>query len=300
MNPGILYAAAAYALWGAFPLYFKALQDVPPMQIMVHRIVWSFVFVLLVLAFRRQWKWLGETMRRPKVIAGFAASAVLLSTNWFIYIWAVNDGRVVDSSLGYFINPLVNILLGFVLLRERLRIGQWLAIAIAAAGVLWLTWQTGHPPWIGLALALTFGTYGLLRKTAALGALEGLSLETLLLFPFAFGYLAWLTANQHNAFLAATASSQWLLAAAGPITAIPLLLFAAGARRISMATLGILQYIGPTLQLLIGVWMYHEPFSGNRLFGFAVIWSALAVYSLEGLWRARAGKPARIAQTVPE
>jgi chloramphenicol-sensitive protein RarD len=300
MNPGILYAASAYALWGIFPLYFKALQDVPPMQIMVHRIVWSFVFVLIVLACRRQWKWIGETVRRPKVIAGFAASAVLLSTNWFIYIWAVNNGRVVDSSLGYFINPLVNILLGFVLLRERLRIGQWCAIAIAAAGVLWLTWQTGHPPWIGLALALTFGSYGLLRKTAALGPLEGLSLETLLLFPFAFGYLALLTVDHQNAFLAASTSSQWLLAAAGPITAIPLLLFAAGARRISMATLGILQYIGPSLQLLIGVLVYHEPFSGNRLLGFAVIWSALAVYTLEGLWRTRAGRACELAQTVPE
>jgi chloramphenicol-sensitive protein RarD len=300
MNPGILYAASAYALWGIFPLYFKALLDVPPMQIMVHRIVWSFVFVMVVLAWRRQWKWLGETVRRPKVLAGFAASAVLLSTNWFIYIWAVNSGRVVDSSLGYFINPLVNILLGFVLLRERLRAGQWAAIAVAAAGVAWLTWQTGHPPWIGLALALTFGTYGLLRKTAVLGPLEGLSLETLLLFPFAFGYLVLLTGDHRNAFLDASTSSQWLLAAAGPITAVPLLLFAAGARRISMATLGLLQYIGPSLQLLIGVALYHEPFSGSRLLGFVVIWSALAIYSLEGLWWTRSGKACELAQTVPE
>jgi chloramphenicol-sensitive protein RarD len=300
MNPGILYAASAYALWGIFPLYFKALLDVPPMQIMVHRIVWSFVFVMVVLAWRRQWKWLGETVRRPKVLAGFAASAVLLSTNWFIYIWAVNSGRVVDSSLGYFINPLVNILLGFVLLRERLRAGQWAAIAVAAAGVAWLTWQTGHPPWIGLALALTFGTYGLLRKTAVLGPLEGLSLETLLLFPFAFGYLVLLTGDHRNAFLDASTSSQWLLAAAGPITAVPLLLFAAGARRISMATLGLLQYIGPSLQLLIGVALYHEPFSGGRLLGFVVIWSALAIYSLEGLWWTRSGKACELAQTVPE
>ena len=300
MNTGILYAAAAYALWGVFPIYFKALQDIPPMQIMVHRIVWSFVFVLIILAFRRQWKWIGETMRRPKVLAGFAASAVLLSTNWFIYIWAVNNGRVIDSSLGYFINPLVNILLGYVLLRERLRGGQWLAVAIAAAGVLWLTWQTGGLPWIGLSLALTFGTYGLLRKTGALGPLEGLSLETLLLFPFAFGYLALLTAENQNAFLSAPAASQWLLAAAGPITAIPLLLFAAGARRISMATLGILQYIGPSLQLLCGVLLYGEPFSGARVIGFALIWSALAVYTLEGLWQARAGKSAELAQSIPE
>ena len=298
MNSGILNAILAYVLWGVFPLYFKALKDIPPLQIMLHRIIWSLVFVLVVLAFRKQWKWIGETIRRPKVLVSFAASALLLSTNWFIYIWAVNNGRVVDSSLGYFITPLVNILLGFILLRERLRFGQWFAIAIAAIGVLWLTWQTGHPPWIGLSLALTFGTYGLLRKTAALGPLEGLSLETLLLFPFAFGYLALLTAGQQNVFLSAPGASQWLLAAAGPITAIPLLLFAAGARRISMATLGILQYIAPSLQLLIGVWLYHEPFSGNRLFGFAMIWSALALYSIEGLWRSRMDKIASLGQPV--
>ena len=290
MNTGILYAATAYALWGLFPIYFKALQAVPSLEIMLHRIVWSLVFVMLVLTWRRQWKWIGETVRRPKVLAGFAASAVLLSTNWFIYIWAVNTGRVVDASLGYFINPLVNVLLGFVLLRERMRPGQWAAIALAAAGVAWLTWDGGHLPWIGLTLAATFGTYGLLRKTAVLGPLEGLSLETLLLFPFAAVYLASLAAGGHNAFLAAPASTQWLLAAAGPITAIPLLLFAAGARRIPLSLLGLLQYIGPTLQLIIGVWLYGESFSGGRAIGFAVIWSALAVYSLEGLWRARSNR----------
>jgi chloramphenicol-sensitive protein RarD len=290
MNTGILYAATAYALWGLFPIYFKALQAVPSLEIMLHRIVWSLVFVLIVLTWRRQWKWIGETLRRPKVLAGFAASAVLLSTNWFIYIWAVNTGRVVDASLGYFINPLVNVLLGFVLLRERMRPGQWGAIALAAAGVAWLTWHGGHLPWIGLTLAATFGTYGLLRKTAVLGPLEGLSLETLLLFPFAAVYLASLAAEGHNAFLAAPASTQWLLVAAGPITAIPLLLFAAGARRIPLSLLGLLQYIGPTLQLIIGVWLYGESFSGGRAAGFAVIWSALAVYSLEGLWQARSNR----------
>ena len=210
---------------------------------------------------------------------------MLLSSNWFIYIWAVNNGRIIDSSLGYFINPLVNVLLGFLLLRERLRPGQWAAVALAAAGVAWLTWQGGHLPWIGLLLAATFGTYGLLRKTAALGPLEGLSLETLLLFPLALAYLIVLTWNGHNTFLAAPASSRWLLVAAGPITAIPLLLFAAGARRIPLSVLGLLQYIGPSLQLLLGVWLYHEPFGGDRLIGFVMIWSALAVYSLEGLWR---------------
>ncbi|HJW54335.1 MAG TPA: EamA family transporter RarD [Burkholderiaceae bacterium] len=290
MNTGMLYAAMAYTLWGLFPLYFKTLQTIAPLEIVMHRIVWSLVFVSILLAWRQQWSWLATAFRRPRLLAGFAASSLLLSSNWMIYIWAVNNGRVVDASLGYFINPLVNVLLGFLLLHERLRPGQWVAVALAAAGVAWLTWQGGNLPWIGLLLAATFGIYGLLRKTATLGPLEGLSLETLLLFPFALGYLVMLTMQGHNAFLTAPAASQWLLAAAGPITAVPLLLFAAGARRIPLSLLGLLQYIGPTLQLLLGVWLYHEPFSGSRLAGFAVIWSALAVYSLEGLWRAWAPK----------
>ncbi|RJG07436.1 EamA family transporter RarD [Noviherbaspirillum cavernae] len=285
MHIGMLYAAAAYAMWGVFPLYFKSLQDIPPEQILMHRMVWSLVFVVIVLAWRRQWAWLRDVLRRPKVLAGFAASAVLLSSNWFIYIWAVNSGNVVEASLGYFINPLFNVLLGFVVLGERLRRVQWIAVALAACGVAWLTWHGGTLPWIALLLALTFGLYGLLRKTAALGALEGLALETLLLFPLALGYLIVLSVRGTNAFATASTSTQLLLAAAGPITAVPLLLFAAGARRISLSVLGILQYIGPTLQLLLGVWLYHEPFGGVRLVGFALIWSALAVFSLEGLWR---------------
>jgi chloramphenicol-sensitive protein RarD len=293
MRKGMIFAAASYVMWGLFPVYFKALQGVPAMEILLNRMVWSLLFVLLVLACRRQWKWIGEVRRRPLVLAGFSVSALLLASNWFIYIWAVNNDRVIDASLGYFINPLVNVLLGFLVLRERLRLGQWAAVALAAGGVAWLTWQGGQPPWIALMLAGTFASYGLLRKTAALGALEGLSLETLLLFPLALGYLAWLTLDGHNAFLSAPASTQWLLAAAGPITAIPLLLFAAGARRIPFSTLGLLQYIGPTLQLLLGVWLYHEPFGGARLAGFTLIWAALAVYWLEGVWYAQFGAPVR-------
>ena len=286
MQIGILYAAAAYILWGLFPIYFKALQNVSPVQILWHRVVWAFVLLLIVLAARRQWSWITGVSRQPKILAGFAASALLLSINWYIYIWSVNNDHVVDASLGYFMNPLVNVLLGFVLLHERLRPTQWAAVALAASGVAWLTLQAGHPPWIGLGLALSFGFYGLLRKTAALGALEGLSLETLLLFPIALGYLAWLSLNHENAFTHATLSSKCLLIAAGPITAVPLLLFAAGARRIPMSTLGLLQYLAPSLQLLLGVWLYDEPFGGRRLMGYAVIWAALALYSLDGLWKA--------------
>lgn len=291
MNIGMLYAAAAYAAWGLFPVYFKALQSIAPTEILMHRMLWSLLFLAVVVAWRRQWAWLGQVLRRPKVLAGFAASAILLSTNWFIYIWAVNNGRVVDASLGYFINPLFNVLLGFLILRERLRPVQWTAVALAAAGVAWLTWQGGQLPWVALTLAITFGLYGLLRKTASLGALEGLTLETLLLFPLALGYLIVLTMQGHNGFADAPLPLQLLLAAAGPITAIPLLLFAAGARRIPLSLLGLLQYIGPTLQLLLGVWLYHEPFGGSRMFGFALIWGALAVYSLEGAWRAWVSRP---------
>jgi chloramphenicol-sensitive protein RarD len=281
----MLYAALSYICWGMFPLYFKALQQIAPVEILVHRMLWSLLFVLALLAVRRQWTWLRTVLRQPKVLAGFGFSALLLSINWLLYIWAVNNDHVVDASLGYFINPLVNILLGLVFLKERLRPVQWLAVALAAAGVAWLTWQAGHPPWIGLALAFRFGAYGLLRKTALLGPLEGLTLEALLLFPLAFGYFVYLSWNGNNAFLSAPASTQWLLLAAGPITAIPLLLFAAGARRIPLSLMGLLQYLSPTLQLLLGVWLYHEPFGSARMAGFAVIWSGLALYSAEGLWR---------------
>lgn len=291
MQLGILYASTAYAIWGLFPMYFKAVQDVPPLEILTHRVVWSLIFLGLVLAWRRQWAWMGNVVRRPRVLGWSAACGLLLAINWFTYIWAVNHGRVVDASLGYFINPLVNVLFGFVLLRERLRPVQWMAVGLAALGVAWLTWHSGSLPWIALTLAATFGTYGLLRKTAALGALEGQSLEVLVLFPFAFSYLVFLATQGTNAFLTAPAATQWLLAAAGPITAIPLLLFAAGARRIPFSLLGILQYIGPTLQFLLGVLLYNEPFGGARLLGFVLIWAALAVYSLESLWRNWAMKP---------
>lgn len=282
MNTGMLYAFVAYVIWGSFPLYFKALKAIPALEILLHRMVWALVFLVLVLSVRKQWSWLRMTLHQPKVIAGTAVSALLLSANWFIYIWAVNHDRVIDASLGYFMNPLVNVLLGFFILGERLRRLQWTALAIAAAGVAWLTWQNGHPPWIGLSLGLTFSIYGLLRKTAALGPLEGLSLETLLLFPLASIALGVQAFNDHNAFAHVSTASQWLLVAAGPITAVPLLLFAAGARRISMATLGLLQYVTPSMQLMFGVWLFHEPF-GTRLPGFAAIWIALALYSLEGI-----------------
>jgi chloramphenicol-sensitive protein RarD len=288
MRTGIINATLAFLCWGMFPIYFHALHEVPPSQILAHRVLWSLLFLAIVLTVRRQWKWLPEVMRQPRVIGSFVASAFLLSANWLVYIWAVNNGHVIEASLGYFINPLVNIMFGYLLLKERLRAGQWAAIGIAALGVAWLTWQAGTVPWIALLLASTFGAYGLMRKTAKLGALEGLSFETMVLFPLALGYVIWLSLHGDNSFINSPSNStRWLLVAAGPITAIPLLLFASGARKIPLSALGLLQYISPTIQFLLGVWLFHEAFTEVRLVGFLLIWSALALYAAEGLWRNR-------------
>jgi chloramphenicol-sensitive protein RarD len=280
MSPGVLQAALAYAMWGLLPLYFHLVSGVAPLDIVLHRSLWSLAFVLVLLALLRRWAWLLQVGRRPRTLATFALSAVLLSANWLVYVWAVNHGRVVDASLGYFITPLVNVLLGFFVLQERPRRAQWGALAIAAAGVLWLAVFAGSLPWLGLVLAATFGIYGLMRKTSPLGALEGLALETLLLAPLAAGLLAWRTSHVGSA-VAGDTTLLALLALGGPVTALPLLLFAAGARRIPMTTLGVLQYISPTLQFALGVWLFHEPFAGPRLVGFVLIWLALVVYTAE-------------------
>jgi chloramphenicol-sensitive protein RarD len=283
MHIGIVYATLAYVAWGLFPLYFHQLAGIPALEVVVHRTVWSLVFVLGVLLVRWHWGWMRAL--RPRVLGMFALSALLLSGNWLTYVWAVQNQHVVDASLGYFILPLVNVALGYVFLHERPRPGQWLAVAVAAAGVLWLTVQTGRLPWIALVLALSFGFYGLLRKVASLGALEGL-----LLAPLGWGALAWWSWQGQGVLVQGPAPAiAWLLLA-GPLTAIPLLLFAAGARRIPLATLGILQYISPTLQFALGVWVFHEPFQMARLAGFVLIWAALGVYSVEGWLAAKGNK----------
>ncbi|ASU36908.1 protein RarD [Herbaspirillum sp. meg3] len=281
----MFYAISCFLLWGLFPLYFKLLQDVGSFDIVLQRIFWSLLFLIVVLTWKRQWAWLGEVARKPRVLLGFLVSALLLSGNWVLYVWAVNADRIVDASLGYFMSPLVSVLLGYVILKEKLRPLQWLAVFMALGAVLWLTWTNGALPWIGLTIAATFGIYGLLRKIAHLGALEGLALETILLSPLVLAILAVSALHGSNGFLQASLSSQILLALSGPVTAIPLLLFARAARRIPLSLLGLLQYISPTMQLLTGVFIYDEPFAGSRASGFMVIWAALAVYSLEGLWR---------------
>jgi chloramphenicol-sensitive protein RarD len=295
LRQGIAYAAAAYTLWGLFPLYFMLLRSVPPAEVLGHRIVWSLMVVLALLRWRHNFGWLPAALRSRRVLAPFAASAALIALNWFLFIWAVAQGRVLDASLGYFITPLVNVMTGTLLLRERLRPGQWSAVALAAAGVLWLSAGTGSVPWIALTLAVTFSGYGLLRKLAPLGALEGLTIETLLLTPLALAGLAWAALQGEARFVQATAPVWVLLVAAGPLTALPLLLFAAGARRIPLSMLGMLQYLGPTLQFLLGVLVFDEPFGGPRLTGFALIWIACAVFTWDGLRQARrAAAPATL------
>ncbi|RQH04158.1 EamA family transporter RarD [Paraburkholderia dinghuensis] len=293
MNSGILYAFLAFVIWGLFPVYFKTLHQIPALEMLAHRMAWSLVFVFVVLLVRRHWRWLGPVMRDRRLVGRFAASAVLLSANWGTYIWAVNAGHIVEASLGYFINPLINVLFGYAFLHERLRPVQWTAVGVATAGVAWLTWQSGSLPWISLALAVTFGGYGLLRKTAQLGTLEGLALETLLLFPVALIYLSILGVSGASHFGHASPSLQLLLAAAGPVTAVPLLLFGAAARRIPLSTLGLIQYVTPTLQLLTGVLVYQEPFGAVRAVGYGAIWVALALYSAEGLRSTMLAREAR-------
>jgi chloramphenicol-sensitive protein RarD len=280
---GIPAAVVTYTLWGILPIYWKAIQSVPALEILCHRTVWSLVFVLLLLAARKRWRWLRQARGNPKMLVTFGISGCLLGLNWFTYIWAVNSGHIVDSSLGYFINPLISVLLGVAFLRERLRLWQGVAVGFAAAGVVFLTMGYGAFPWIAFVLALTFGFYGLLRKTAPLGSLEGLSLETTLLSIPGLAYLVYLEGIGTASFGHAGTVTSLLLLGTGVVTAIPLILFAYAARRVTLATVGILQYIAPTFQFLLGVFIYHEPFTHTRLVGFAVIWAALAIYSFEGL-----------------
>lgn len=250
----------------------------------MHRTVWSMAFLLLVLLVLRRWAWLGPVLRAPKVLATFALSAGLLASNWLVYVWAVTHDQVLEASLGYFMLPLVNVALGYVVLHERPRRWQWLAFSVACAGVVWLTVQTGRLPWVALALAITFAFYGLLRKLAPLGALEGLALETLLLAPVAVVFLAWMTTQGQGSLAGAQPGALAWLVASGPVTALPLLLFAAGARRIPLSLMGVLQYITPSILVLLGVWLYGEPFAGPRAVGFVLIWVALAIYTAEGWW----------------
>lgn len=281
---GVISAVCAYMAWGLFPLYWHLLEGVPAPQILSHRLVWSAVLVFILLMINRNWGWLRQVAADKRILGFFTMSTIILSSNWLLYIWAVNNGHVIESSLGYFINPLMSVLLGRVMLGERLSRMQLLAISLATLGVLWLTWQGGRVPWIALGLAITFSVYGFLRKIGRLPSMEGLALETFLMLPLALGALLWFEWQGTGRFGHAGLSTSLLLVGSGIVTAVPLLWFAAGARQLTLTTLGLLQYIAPTCQFLLGVWFFNEPFGGMRLFGYVLIWSGLVVYTGTGLW----------------
>jgi chloramphenicol-sensitive protein RarD len=284
---GLAAAATAFVIWGLLPLYLKQLQSVPVLQVTAHRLVWGCLFALAWLAARRDLPRVRDALKERRTRWRLCFSAALISINWITYVWGVANDRVIEASLGYFINPLVNVVLGVVVLSERLNRLQWLAVAIATAGVSYLTWHAGHPPWIALTLAVSFGLYGLVRKVLTVDALAGFGAETLLLLPLGVVYLIWCEIDGTASLGHAGAAIGLLLALGGPLTAIPLVLFAFGARRIPYSTVGLLQYMGPTIQLLLGVLVYREPFSSERAVGFALIWTALALYAIDGVRRAR-------------
>ena len=287
MNKGVLSGIGAYLIWGFLPIYLKALQVVPSVQIMLHRIVWSFLFVMLLIVIRREWQRFKSSIFKLRVFLVYSLTAILLALNWLIYIYGVNSGQVIETSLGYFINPLLSVALGVVILRERLRPMQWFPVGLAAIGVLYLTLQYGSLPWIALALAFTFGMYGLIKKIAPLGALHGLSLETGILFIPAVIYLLYAENQASGAFGHLGITITILLVLVGVVTALPLLLFGYAARTIPLTLLGILQYIAPTFQFLLGVYLYQEPFTVTRLVGFIFIWLALLIFTLEGVYTRR-------------
>lgn len=288
---GLAASAGAFVIWGVVPLYWHLLKAVPSLQIIAHRIVWSALLVVLWLLLSSRLRWWRQVAAQPRALALLALSGSVIGVNWGLYIWAINAGHVVQASLGYFINPLVSVLFGVLLLHERLRRPQWLALACASAGVLWLTIQAGTPPWIALGLALSFALYGLLRKRVAVDAVAGLAVESLFLLLPALAYLLWCETAGHGSFLhGPDAAQDLLLVLGGAVTAVPLVAFAYGVRRIPLTVIGLLQYLAPSLQLLLGVWFFGEPFSTTQAIGFAAIWLGLALFIGDGLWRARSAR----------
>lgn len=279
---GMWFAIACYAIWGVFPLYFRLLAPVPAIDILVHRIIWSLSFLVVLLTVRQEWRWLGPALRSRRTLGLYALAGVVLAANWYTYIWAVNAGFVIESSLGYFINPLVSVLLGVLVMRERLRSGQWAAIATATAGVLFLTITYGQLPWIALILAFTFAFYGLLKKHGTLRSMQGLTIETSTLLLPALLLLLFRESSGHDSVVSYGWGKTLVLLSTGVVTVMPLVWFASAARLIPLSLLGILQYIAPTLQFLVGLLIFHEGFSLTRFIGFAIIWLALVIYSAEG------------------
>jgi chloramphenicol-sensitive protein RarD len=280
---GILYSFGACFIWGFFPIYWKLIKHVPALQLLGHRIAWSFIFLMMMVPALGKLKELKGLVSDRKVIQTYFTAAVLIGLNWFLYVWAVNAGHIVEASLGYFINPLFSVLLGVVFFKERLSLFQWFAIGLAAAGVAYLTFMYGRLPWIGLGLMFTFGLYGLVKKVAPLPSLEGLTLETGFLFFPAVFFLTYQNIIGQGAFLHTGTMADWLMAGAGLVTTVPLLMFSYAAQRIPLSIAGLMHFITPTCQLLIGVLLYREPFSTVRATGFIIIWIGLLIFVIESL-----------------
>ena len=283
-NKGLLYALGAYLAWGLFPIYWKWLHQIDAVQLIGHRIAWSFIMLMAFIFATSQFRALKEVAVKKSVLVTYSIAAVLIAINWLMYVWAVNANYIVETSLGYFINPLLSVLLGVIFLRERLRVFQWVPVLLAFCGVFYLTIAYGRLPWIALTLAFSFGTYGLVKKVAPLGSLFGLTIETGILFVPAVIYLIYAEISGSGAFLHGNPLTSLLLFGAGAVTTIPLLMFATAAKRIPLSMVGIMQYIAPTIQFLLGVLVYKEPFDHNHLIGFGIVWIALLIFIIEGFW----------------
>ncbi|WP_045757153.1 EamA family transporter RarD [Xanthomonas albilineans] len=291
LRRGLWMTAATFALWGVAPLYWHLLKAVPSAHIIAHRVVWSAMLVVAWLLYSARLQWWRRIAAQPRALVTLAFSSLAIAFNWGLYIWAINAGHVIESSLGYFISPLVNVLLGVLVLHERLRRLQWLAVACAALGVAWLTVDAGTPPWVALGLACSFGLYSLLRKLAHVDAVAGLGVESVYLFLPALGFVLWGEAGHGGGFLGAWGwRDDVLLICGGAVTAAPLIGFAYGVRRIPLSLIGLLQYISPSLQLLLGVWFFGEPFDADRALGFAAIWIGLLLFAGESVWRSGIGR----------
>lgn len=280
-------AAGAFLFWGLVPIYWRQMQAVPAYELIAHRAVWSLLFLLAMLAWQRNFASLRPGFAGGRAVAFNLLASIMLSANWTIYVWAVNAGHVIESSLGYFLVPLLNVAVGALFLHEKLRATQWTAIALAAAGVALLLWRVGHVPWIALGLAATWTSYGLCKKKSGLGAVASLTVETILLFPFAVAALLWWQYRGVGALGHADARTQAFVLSVGVVTAVPLIFFAYGARQIRLTTLGLLQYLAPSVQFLLGLFLYREPFDSARLQAFVLIWAGLAVYTADGFWMQR-------------
>lgn len=282
MNKGVWYAVAAYLSWGLFPIYWKGLHQIPALELICHRIVWSCLTLYIIVVMRGKWKAVAEAFTKPRVVGVYLVASLLIGLNWLVFIWGVNNGYVIETSLGYFINPLLSVLLGVLLFRENLRPWQWVAVGLAACAVLYLTLVYGSVPRIALTLAFSFSLYGLVKKVAPLASMEGLTVETSLLFLPGLAYLMWQAQTGHAAFLHLSPVTSALLLASGLVTTFPLVLFAAAAQRIPLAQVGVLQYIAPTLQFLLGALVFHEKFTPAQFGGFVLVWISLALFGLEG------------------